>query len=119
THTFPLVADKTKIIRLFFNLISNAQEAGTNDFQKIWIISRDLKIENSNYIEIELGNTGAVIPAEEIEHLFTKFYSKGKPSGSGLGLAICHNIVTSHGGTIRCHSSPEFGTIFIIRLPSK
>jgi len=71
---------------------------------------------------MEVHDTGAGIPPEQLPHIFEKFYQadnqrSARASGAGLGLAIAKQIVEAHGGTITCESTPGVGTTFSIMLP--
>jgi signal transduction histidine kinase len=71
---------------------------------------------------IEVRDTGVGIPAEDLAHIFERFYrgdtSRTRTTGnSGLGLAIVQTIVTAHGGAITVESTPGAGTCFTISLP--
>jgi two-component system OmpR family sensor kinase len=71
---------------------------------------------------LEVADNGPGIPAEDLPHIFERFYCADKSrSGStgvaGLGLAISKAIVEAHGGTIEVTSESEAGTRFAIRLP--
>jgi two-component system sensor histidine kinase BaeS len=67
-------------------------------------------------------DTGRGITAEDIPHLFDRFY-RGKGvgsssiSGSGLGLAIVKQIVDLHQGSIEVESMVDVGTTFRVWLP--
>jgi signal transduction histidine kinase len=70
---------------------------------------------------LSVHNTGSLIPPEEVDRVFERFYQLDKAragrDGRGLGLAIAGEIVQAHGGRIEVHSSSELGTTFTIRLP--
>lgn len=73
---------------------------------------------------MEVRDTGAGIPADQLPRIFEKFYQadnqrSARASGSGLGLAIAKQIVEAHGGTISCESTPGVGTTFSIMLPTR
>lgn len=73
-------------------------------------------------VEISVIDSGAGIPAQDLDHLFERFYRGDKSrqreeGGSGLGLAIARSLVESHGGEIRVESQPGEGARFIIELP--
>src|SRR2546427_3193039 len=71
--------------------------------------------------QLRVQDTGPGIPAEDLPHIFDRFY-RGDPSrtrstgNSGLGLAIAHAIVQAHGGTITVQSGPGAGACFTVAL---
>lgn len=70
---------------------------------------------------IEVSDTGAGMPAEQLPHVFDKYYQIGEQArskGAGLGLAIAHEVVQAHGGTISVTSEEGAGTTFRIDLPT-
>ncbi|GAA4718370.1 HAMP domain-containing sensor histidine kinase [Nocardioides conyzicola] len=71
---------------------------------------------------IEVADTGAGIPAEELPHVFDRFRRADAArsrttGGSGLGLAIVRQIVEAHGGLITLDSEVGAGTTARIALP--
>ena len=71
---------------------------------------------------MDVRDTGAGIPPEQLPHVFEKFYqadnqSSAAAKGTGLGLAIAKEIVEAHGGTIALRSALRQGTEFTIVLP--
>jgi signal transduction histidine kinase len=76
-------------------------------------------------VSVRVHNTGSVIPAEALPHVFERFYRVDKSrardarevEGSGLGLAIAREVAERHGGTIRAESDPATGTVFEVILP--
>jgi len=73
-------------------------------------------------VRIEVSDTGAGIPPEQLPHIFEKFYQadnqgSASASGSGLGLAIAKEIVEAHHGSISCDSAVGKGTTFTLLLP--
>jgi two-component system sensor histidine kinase BaeS len=69
------------------------------------------------YILLALQDEGPGIPADELEHVFERFYKSTDSGGMGLGLAIAKHLVQAHGGTIRAENAPDKGTILRILLP--
>ncbi|MEU6102263.1 sensor histidine kinase [Streptomyces flaveolus] len=72
---------------------------------------------------MEVRDTGTGIPAEDLPHLFDRFWradpSRGRATGgSGLGLSIARQIVTDHGGTVEVRSEVGAGTVFTVLLPT-
>lgn len=78
-----------------------------------------LRTENGNAI-LRVHNTGSHIPAEELPHLFERFYRVDRArsaGGYGLGLSIAQSIAKAHGGKITVSSTAEAGTAFVVTLP--
>lgn len=76
---------------------------------------------DTDAVTITVADTGTGIAAENIPHIFEKFFripGQSRGSGTGLGLAIVHEIVVGHGGTITCTSQPGEGTTFRMELPT-
>jgi len=68
---------------------------------------------------IDIRDSGAAIPAGNLEHIFEEYttYSGGRDrSGGGLGLAIVRMIVNQHEGRVWAENS-EFGPTFSVVLP--
>ncbi|HET8709602.1 MAG TPA: PAS domain-containing sensor histidine kinase [Candidatus Saccharimonadales bacterium] len=77
---------------------------------------------NDQVVQIYIRDTGPGIPAEDIKHLFQKFYRVDNSAtrtigGTGLGLFICRKIVELYGGRIWVESEVGKGSTFFINLP--
>ena len=74
----------------------------------------------SNAVRVEVGDDGRAIPAHELESLFEPHFA-GAVAGRGNGMeySICREIVRQHSGQIRATSSPDFGTIVEVVLPTE
>lgn len=112
-----IVGDGTLLARLFDNLLNNAVKYG-NDGKMINVI---LNAEETA-VTIQVINFGSIIPANELNTIFEKFYRmeqsrSTQTGGTGLGLAIAKNIVDAHNGSITAESSLN-GTIFKVVLPT-
>jgi signal transduction histidine kinase len=68
-------------------------------------------------LEVVCGDTGGGIPADQLDALFTPFYTT-KPKGTGLGLALTLKIIEEHRGTIRIASQVGHGTVVTVLLPT-
>ena len=71
---------------------------------------------------LTVADTGPGISAEELPHIFERFWRADKartgPTGrTGLGLAIAKSIVDAHGGSIEVESQTGMGATFTVRLP--
>jgi signal transduction histidine kinase len=108
--------DKDQIKQVFLNILLNAVQA-TPENGEITVVSRSFtKNPEETFLQIEIRDTGSGIPAQELEHIFTPFYTT-KIQGSGLGLSISHQIVEEHHGYIEVESQVSRGTAFNVNLP--
>ena len=70
------------------------------------------------HAHLTVNNGGPAIEAEDVKHLFDRFYrtdkarSREETGGFGLGLAIAKSIVEAHGGKIWAESTDADGTTF-------
>ncbi|MBQ9802109.1 MAG: HAMP domain-containing histidine kinase [Clostridia bacterium] len=66
---------------------------------------------------LSVQNLGTTIPAEELPHLFERFYRVDKARGAGgfgLGLAIAQNLAKAQHATIGVSSDEQNGTVFTV-----
>ncbi|MHC4390927.1 MAG: sensor histidine kinase [Planctomycetota bacterium] len=73
-------------------------------------------------VVIEIEDTGVGIPAEDLPHVFERFYRVDKSrsreaGGTGLGLAIVKRIMESEQGQVTVCSEVGEGTTFRLRFP--
>ena len=116
TPTLPaLECDPVRIHEVLGNLINNALRY-TPAGGEISIGCR-LSERNSNQIQFSVADTGSGIPAEDLPHIFDRFYKSADSSGSGLGLAISKSLVQAHGGEIYAESPAGLGAIVKVLLP--
>jgi len=77
---------------------------------------------NNEIVQFYIKDTGAGIPADDIPHLFQKFYRVDNSTtrtigGTGLGLFISRKIVELYQGRIWVESQLGKGSVFYINLP--
>lgn len=77
---------------------------------------------NDQVVQCYVKDTGPGIPAEDLPHLFQKFYRVDNSAtrtigGTGLGLFICRKIVELYGGRIWAESEVGKSSSFYINLP--
>ncbi len=110
----PLMADKEKMVQVFGNLLGNAvkyTDAGGT-------ISVNATREK-NTIRVNVSDTGAGIPPDDLPRIFTKFYqAKNSRKGTGIGLALVKALVEGHKGTVKVESELGKGTTFTVVLPA-
>ena len=113
-----VTVDKEQMKQVFINILLNAIQATP---EKGTILVETRKIVKSNggpgFVQVEISDTGIGIPEEELDKIFTPFFTT-RAKGSGLGLAISHQIIQEHEGTIDVKSAVQKGTTFIINLPT-
>ena len=106
----PAQIDYEQLRRAFINITRNAIQAmkggGTLD-----VATRSA----DKWIEVVFMDSGEGIADENLDQIFTPFFST-KVGGTGLGLSITKHIITEHNGEIFCESRREEGTRFTIKL---
>jgi PAS domain S-box-containing protein len=67
-----------------------------------------------------VADTGAGISAEDLPHVFDRFWQarRAERRGAGLGLAIVKGVVEVHGGRIWVESTPGHGSSFLFTIPT-
>ena len=112
-----LSAHRHKLQQLVGNLIDNAVKF-TPSGGKVTVslcVGRD-------DIVLKVSDSGVGIANGDLQKIYERFFraerSRGTP-GSGLGLSLVHAIVAFYGGTIRCKSKPDSGTVFTVSLPKR
>lgn len=107
--------DGDQLKQVYLNVINNACEA--MEERAVKKISIRL-LKDDRYFITEITDTGNGITKENMNKLFTPFFTTKKiGKGTGLGLAISYGIIKMHKGDIRVKSTVGEGTTFIIRLP--
>ena len=110
------IGDSDRVAQVITNLLTNAIKYN-KDGGKITVTTR---MDNGTAI-LTVTDSGLGISAEDLPHVFKRFYraDKSRTSSSGnagLGLAICKAIIEAHGGTIEAASEPGVGTTFTVHL---
>ena len=78
--------------------------------------------QSAEYTEIAVEDNGPGIDAENLSHIFEKFYRVNKEvsrslGGTGLGLSIVKQVAITHGGKVAVESTVGKGTVFTIYFP--
>ena len=107
--------DKTQLIRVVTNLVTNATQALENVKNKK--IEVTVSEENEQVI-ISIADNGKGISTEDRIKIFEPKFTT-KSSGMGLGLAMVKNIIEAYNGSITFTTQLDKGTIFKIILPKK
>jgi signal transduction histidine kinase len=101
---------RSRVERVFFNLITNALEAMPRG-GKIRIAAT----KANNRVLIAVEDTGPGVPRGIRERLFEPFVTAGKEHGLGLGLALSRQTMIDHGGDMWYEAAQ--GARFVICLP--
>ena len=109
-----VIADRDKLARVFFNLMSNAVKYTPQD----GTIIITLRHNDGSFFFTMNNDSVKTISKDDLPHIFERFYqSKGSIGGTGIGLALVKANVDLHHGSISATSSQEEGTTFSITLP--
>ena len=106
--------DRPRILQVLSNLIGNAIKftpTGGAITVRIELGSREARFS--------VTDTGSGIAADELPHIFERFWQarKAARTGAGLGLAIAKGIVDAHRGKIWAESVAGKGSTFLFTLP--
>lgn len=104
--------DRQSIRTSIINLIVNAIEAMPEGGGKITITI----VKEEKHISIKVADTGVGIHAENIDKLFSPFFTT-KPDGDGFGLSEVHKIIQLHGGKVNVDSKEGAGSTFTLKIP--
>lgn len=116
----PVLGDPWRLEQVLSNLLANAMNY-TPQGGTITIRTSRQENDHQEWVTITVEDTGLGIAAEELPHVFERFYrgTAGRKSGapgSGLGLAICKELVDLLGGRITVESESGHGTTFTVWL---
>ena len=112
--------DPERLLQIGYNLLSNAIKF-TPGGGKV-TIRAELTDAKMPGLRLTVTDTGAGIPAEDLPHIFDRFYQannlqKAKAGGTGIGLALTKELVTLLGGEIAVISETGKGATFTVILP--
>ncbi len=106
-------ADPDRLAQVIANLVENALDFASSN------ITVGTGRGNGT-VELWVEDDGPGIAADEIPHVFDRFYTASRAPrrhvASGLGLAIVHELVDAMGGTVRAESSADGGARLVVTL---
>jgi putative nucleotidyltransferase with HDIG domain len=113
----PVITSNSNAIKqIYTNLVKNAVEALPAK-GKIMVYTLDnVNVDGKQFIEISVADNGPGIPADILPKLFSPVETTKQGEHAGLGLTIVKNLVSELHGSIRCRSSTQ-GTSFYVLLP--
>ena len=111
--------DPTRIRQVISNLVENAITHTPNGGRVDVIVKLNA---DGDAAVIRISDSGIGIPAEDLPHIFDRFYRvdpsrQRSTGGAGLGLTIVKRLVEIHGGQIKVNSDQGSGTTFTICIP--
>lgn len=109
-------ADPDRLREVITNLFDNAVKYTPSGKISIGVTG------NNKVVQFYIKDTGAGIPAEDLPHLFQKFYRVDNSEtrtigGTGLGLFICRKIIELYNGKIWVTSQQGKGSTFYVNIP--
>lgn len=112
-----VVGDAARLIQVIISLVDNALNY-TNSGGEVTVSVKTCR----SHLHLLVEDTGIGISAEDLEHIFERFY-RADPArskaigGTGLGLSIVDWVVRIHRGTTTVESQPGHGSRFLVTLP--
>lgn len=116
---YTLWFDSDKMEKICYNLLSNAFKF-TPENGRIVVRLEKMNMNDEDYAQITVSDSGAGIPDHHIHSIFERFYKvDDRATGSGIGLHLTKMLVELHNGEIKVESSEGKGTKFSVLIPFK
>jgi signal transduction histidine kinase len=112
-----LVADRTLLIQVLVNLLSNAIDAMQDtpaDARRLTLAVAD---DGTDRVIYSVADRGAGLDLKQVDNLFVPFFTT-KAEGLGLGLAICRSVAEAHEGRLWAVPNTGGGTVFHLAIPA-
>ncbi|MFC4809226.1 sensor histidine kinase [Paenibacillus sp. GCM10023250] len=114
-HNVQVIAHADFLRQLLFIFVENAFKYTPNGYVEM------RAVRSQDQAGIIIKDTGMGMNADEVPHIFERFYradeSRGQTSGTGLGLSIAKWIIDEHGGSVEVSTREGQGTTFTVWLP--
>ena len=112
------LVDKTLIIQVWMNLISNAIKYSAKK-ENPFIEVQSEQVENEIIFSVSDNGAGFDMQyAHKLFGVFQRLHSSNEFDGTGVGLALVQRIISKHGGRIWADSEVDKGTIFYFAIPA-
>ncbi len=126
-----VMGNSTQIHQICMNLCTNGAQAmeKTEGVLSMEMVDMDIEkggypgegdiyLKPGRYVCIQVSDTGAGIPPENLDSIFEPYFTTKPPGeGTGMGLAVVQGIVESYGGKITVDSRYGQGSTFSVYLP--
>ncbi|MGD9849627.1 MAG: sensor histidine kinase [Nitrospirales bacterium] len=114
-------ADGARMEQVFENLLSNAIKFSSEGSA---VTMRSRPLGEGGGIHFTVSDTGPGIPADDLPHIFERFYQGKTPEGrnyvgSGIGLALAKRVLEAHGGRIWAESILGKGSSLHFSMPGQ
>lgn len=109
-----IMADRTQILQVIHNILSNAREAQpSGQLCKVLIKTEKIIENNEKFVKLTVTDNGSGFPATILEKAFEPYITT-KATGTGLGLPMVKKIIDEHGGRVMltnssAENSQQFG----------
>lgn len=117
SRSFSAFVDPDRMAQVLSNLLDNALKFTPAGGRVTVSVT-----EHRGGIAVRVEDTGPGIPADDLPHIFDRFFkadrSRTGQKGAGLGLAIAKGLVTAQGGQIFAENRSEGGARFVVMIPS-
>ncbi len=111
-----LHVDKTRLVQVFVNLLSNASKYSPENSVIDIGIDQDEKA-----VTFQIADTGTGIPEDQHELIFQRFvrleHNTASDHSTGLGLSVVHGIILAHSGKVGVDPREDGGSIFWFSIP--
>lgn len=116
-----IASDSVRLKQILLNLLTNAIKF-TDDGEVELSVDTFEHDSGAEWLRIAVRDTGIGIPQDRMDRLFKSFSQVDTSTtrrfgGTGLGLVITQRLVGLMGGTIEVSSTPDVGSVFVIKLP--
>ena len=112
----PMVNCSLLLVDIFLELITNARKAMEDrDQRQLHLSTRSDQDDAGLRVIVEIKDSGRGIAPGQMVHLWKMFQQS--ENGLGFGLWWLRTFIERQGGSIECHSKPDNGARFIVRLP--
>ncbi len=106
-----VTADARRLEQVLYNLISNAV-AHVGDDKRVYVSVS----EKDGSVRTEIRDNGGGISAEDLPHIWDKYFTSKKRGANGLGLSIVKEILTAHNARFGVQSEEGKGSVFWFEL---